>query len=268
LGQWFLLNDFLHCPRLYYLRNVYKDPITRNRLTIITPPLALGQAVHEVIDSISHLPSNERLSISLSKRLEEEWKKVKGKLGGFKSKNDEDESKQRALGMLKKIEDNPGPIIKKAVKIKSEDELPPRFWLSEEDGIILNGKIDWLEFLPKTNSLHIIDFKTGRREESDNSLQLPIYHLLASALQKRKVSKASYWYLDFENKPKEIILPDPETSASQILKIGRRVKLARPLERFVCPKGGCMFCLPYEEILKGNGKKVSQSSYQDIYVLV
>ena len=49
------INDFLKCPRAYFLKNVYKDPKTGRKIKLISPPLALGQAVHEVVESLSVL---------------------------------------------------------------------------------------------------------------------------------------------------------------------------------------------------------------------
>jgi len=47
------MGDFLKCPRLYYLRSIYKNPVTKNKMTIMEPALALGQVVHEVIEPLS-----------------------------------------------------------------------------------------------------------------------------------------------------------------------------------------------------------------------
>lgn len=258
------ISDFLACPRAYYLRNVYKDPKTRRKITVMQPPLALGQIVHDVIDEISTLPVNERLEIPLKDRLEIHWKKVTGELGGFKSK-EEDGYKNRGVEMLTKIQENPGPIIKKAVKINQE---LPNYWLSEEEEIILCGKFDWLEYIETDESIHIIDFKTGKYEEDSESLQLPIYYLLAVNTQNRKVSKISYWYLESENIPREQPLPDIEESNLKVLDIARRIKLARQIEHFKCPTNGCFKCNPLERVLKGEGKKVAVSNYsQDVYVL-
>ena len=258
--------DFLACPRAYYLRNVYKDPKTGNKITVTSPALSLGQAVHEVVEGLSVLPVEDRLSISLLKKFDVAWEKVSGKLGGFKDKTQEDEFKERGKQMLKRVEDHPGPILNKAVKIPSD--FIPNYYLSEEDDIILCGKIDWLEYLEDTDSVHIIDFKTGKNEEGEDSLQLPIYLLLATKTQSRKVEKASYWYLDKNDDltPKE--LPNYEDSKEKVLTVARRIKLARQLNHFVCPTGGCMKCRPLERVLKGEGEKVGTSdTRQDIYIL-
>lgn len=261
------ISDFLACPRAYYLKNVYKDPRTGHKMSIITPALALGQTVHEVLESLSNLPTDERLKISLLKKFDTAWGKVIGKKGGFKNHEQEIEFKDRGVAMLKRVEEHPGPILNKAIKIKSEINLP-NYFLSEEDNIILCGKIDWLEYLEDSDSVHIIDFKTGKGEESDDSLQLPIYLLLVKNTQKRNVTKASYWYINKDHKLTEKKLPKETEAFEKVYDVAKRIKLARQIEHFVCPHKGCMKCTPFERILKGDGEKVGvNDTRQDIYIL-
>src|SRR3972149_3701946 len=260
------IGDYLKCPRLYFLRNVYKNPLSRRKFTIMNPPLALGQVVHEVIESLSFLPTNERFQYPLHKNFEVSWQKVGGEKGGFRNHEQESEYKDRGLKMLKNLEENPGPILMKALKLKSEDGLP-YYWFPEEENIILCGKIDWIEYLDASNSIHIIDFKTGRNEEDDASLQLPIYLLLAKNLQKREVSKASYWYLAKPNGMTEVELPEIEDSVEKVRKIASRIKLVRQLNHFVCESNGCRYCIPFEKVVHGGGKLVGLSDYgQEIYI--
>lgn len=261
------ISDYLNCPRLYYLRAIYKDPVTGHKITYIQPPLALGQVVHEVVESLSTLPMEERFTVSPLKKFDVAWEGVSGKKGGFSSREEEETYKERGREMIKRVVDNPGPLANKAVKIKADGGLP-YYWISEEDNIILCGKIDWLEYLPKTDSVHIIDFKSGKWEESEDSLQLPIYYLLVKNLQKRDVSKASYWYLNKSDEPQEVELPDLTKAYGDVMKIAKRIKLARQVERFVCPHGGCKYCLPMEDVANGKGEFVGLSEYkQDIYIL-
>lgn len=260
------ISDFLACPRAYYLRNVFKDTKTGNKITVTSPFLSLGQAVHDVIESLSILPTEERLKVSLLKKFDVAWQKVTGKLGGFKNQEQEKEFKERGVKMLKRVEKHPGPILSKAIKIQSD--FIPNYYLSEEDNIILCGKIDWLEYLPESDSVHIVDFKTGKNEEGLESLQLPIYLLLASNTQSKKVSKASYWYLDKNDELTNKELPSMLESEDKVLTVARRIKLARQLNHFICPTGGCMKCRPLERVLKGEGEKVGVSGTgQDIYIL-
>ncbi len=263
------ISDFLTCPRLYYLRNVYKDPQSNHKINIINPSLALGQTVHEVLESLSFLNTEDRFKISLIDNYNDSWKKVSGKLGGFKNADEEQEIKERGIKMLQLVLDNPGPLLNKAIKIKKHDPTYlPNYYLSEDENIILCGKIDWLEYIPTDSSVHIIDFKTGKRDESPNSLQLPIYYLLAKNCQELKVSKASYWYLDRNNKPTEVSLPNTDDAYNIILEIARRIKQLRLRGEYLCVKNGCFACEPFEAIIKGKAEFVGVGGYnQDLYII-
>jgi len=258
--------DFLKCPRAYYLKNVYKDPKTNHKIQLMSPALALGQAVHEVVESLSVLPTQQRLSESLIAKFDRSWQKISGKRGGFTDPDQEQLFKKRGEEMLRRVMHHPGPVTRLAVKIKEE---LPQYWLSEQDNIILCGKVDWLEFYPDTDSVHIIDFKTSKQVEDGNSLQLPIYHLLVHNTQHRKVAKASYWYLGLMDDLTEKELPDLEMAHNQILEIAKKIKLARQLSLFKCPEGeqGCHVCKPMEKILKGEAEFVGENNYrQDVYI--
>ena len=259
------ISDWLSCPRAYFLKNVYKNPLTRKKVAIVSPPLSLGQAVHEVIESLSVLAVDRRLAEPLLAKFNQAWEKVKGKKGGFLSETEEAKYKERGKEMLLRVEKNPGPLKNLAVKIQME---LPYYWLSEKDNIILCGKIDWLEYLKDEEAVHIIDFKTGKNEEKADSLQLPIYYLLVSHTQDRPVKKVSYWYIDRDSKPVEQKLKDLESAEEKILKIAKEMKLARQLKRFKCPQGGCRNCLPMERILQGEGELVGIDGMdREVYIL-
>jgi CRISPR/Cas system-associated exonuclease Cas4 (RecB family) len=258
------ISDFLQCPRAYYLKNVYRDPSTNHKIKLISPPLALGQSVHEVLEALSIIPTAVRFKNNLLESFRESWKKVSGLNGGFADLGIENQYKQRGEDMLRRVQDHPGPLLNPAVKINQD---LPHFWLSDQDNIILCGKIDWLEYLPDTDSVHIIDFKTSQSDEDPSSLQLPIYHLLVRNCQKRQASKASYWYLSRSDAPEERPLPDLEESQNVILKIAKQVKLARSLNHFKCPHQGCRACLPYESIIEGKAKFIGVDGYRyDVYI--
>lgn len=242
---------------------MYKDPRTGHKVSMVSPHMSLGVAVHEVLEGLAEFPADTRMGRDLLALYESEWKKVTGKKGGFVSADEEQEFKARGTVMLEKVAGDPRFLVNKCIKLK-RDTMPCNFYLSEEHNIILNGLVDWIEYLPETDSLHIVDFKTGKVEEKDGSLQLPIYLLLCNALQKRKVTKASYWYLE-SDKLTEKELPNIETARQDVLGIALKVKEARdiakregPDKAFVCPQGaynpatkegGCNNCRPYEFIL-------------------
>lgn len=262
------ISDFLKCPRLYYYNNLYKNPKTGRKISIMAAPLALGQVVHSVLESLSLLPADERFASSLTPKLEEAWQGVEGKKGGFKTVQEEEEYKNRGIEMLETVTDNPGPLENKAVKIKGE---LPFFWLSEEENIILCGKLDWIEFNEETGGVHIIDFKTSKRKAMESTLQLPIYYLLATECQNRPVERMSYWYLALEDAPESVEMPDGDESRKEILKIAKRMKLARQLNHFKCStdeKNGCRHCAPYDAVIKGQGEFVGVGTYnKEVYIL-
>jgi len=43
------LNDFIRCPRSYYLKNVYRNPKNGFKIQIASPYLTLGATVHDTI---------------------------------------------------------------------------------------------------------------------------------------------------------------------------------------------------------------------------
>lgn len=259
------ISDFKKCPRSYFLKHVYKDPVTGHKVKIMTPPLALGQAVHEVIESLSVLPVDKRFDVPLLKLLEKSWQKVSGKKGGFLSKDSEQKYREKGEEMLRRVTNSPGPIKNQAVKIKMD---LPNFWLSEDEGIILCGKIDWLEYIPQNDSVHIIDFKTGKKDEDADSLQLPIYLLLAANCQSRKVEKASYWYLERNDDLTACSLPDYDTAYKSIIDVARKIKVSRALQKFSCPFGGCGNCRDMEALLRGECELVGQDEYgADVYII-
>lgn len=259
------ISDYLKCPRLYYLRNIYRDPKTHHKIALMQPALALGQVVHDTIESLSRMPSQARFIESPMTLFVEKWDGVKGELGGFTSLEEEEKFKKKGERMIERIIKYPGPLQNKAVKIRQD---LPYYWLSEEDNIILCGKIDWLEYVPESDGVHIIDFKTGKYDEDPDSLQLPIYYLLTIHCQSRAIKKASYWYLDRDNYPIEVELPDEHKAFDRVMEIAKKIALARKLEHFPCSKKeGCRFCQPFEEIIQGKATFVGTNDFsQDIYI--
>lgn len=223
------VSDYLKCPRLYYLRNLWKNSNNR-KVNIVSPHMSLGSAVHQTIEPLGLLPISERLDkinnpiSNLNDIFEKNWKKFTGIMGGFEDLETEKEFKERGLAMIKNVIENPGPIIQKTVKFYNGDFIP-NIYLSEKENVILCGLVDWVEYLEKDNTLKVIDFKTGKNEEKEDSFQLPIYKILVESLQKRKVSGGAYWYLDkgkFVNK--EILDEDVEEVKKELLKIGLEIK--------------------------------------------
>lgn len=261
------ISDFLRCPKSYYYANVYRQPNTKKKIRLTGPALSLGTAVHEVLESLSVLPVVSRFNEPLLTKFDRAWEKVSGRRGGFTDEAMEYRYKNKGQEMIRRVMNNPGPVGRLAIKIQID---LPSYWLSEEENIMLCGKIDWLEYLKDSDAVHIIDFKTGKTEEDPDSLQLPIYHLLVHNCQKRKVEKASYWYLESSDVLTEKELPNLGESEKRVLDIARQIKIARQLERYKCPQGddGCRYCKPYEMIIKGEAERVGTDDYgSEIYIL-
>jgi len=264
------IGDFLKCHRAYYLHNMHKSENNR-KINLVSPVLSLGSAVHETLESLAEYKAEDRFKKSLLDVFEENWKKVSGKIGGFKTAEEEVKVKERARQMIERVIKNPGPLLKKTLKLKGgESEMLPNFFLSEEDNIILCGKIDWLEYIEADDSVRVVDFKTGKNEEGQGSLQLPIYVLLLNALQKRKIAGAAYWYLDHADEPSNVALPEAGIAREKVLSIAKKIKEAREIGRFECSRGaqGCFSCQPYEKILKGEAEFVGIDGYNKELYLV
>lgn len=263
------ITEFQHCPRAYFLKNIYRNPDSGNKIQLASPALSLGQAVHEVIENLSTIAVEKRFSQPLLQKFDQAWKKISGKRGGFFDEQTELTYKRRGEAMITRVVKNPGPVGELAIKIKED---LPQYWLSETDEIILCGKVDWLQYLPDQDAVRIVDFKTGTKKEQADSLQLPIYLLLVTNTQHRAVEDMSYWYLEMSDQPEVVELPDLAESHERVLSIAKEVKLARQLGRFRCPNGEaqCLYCRPFEKILAGQAEFIGPSTggyRQDIFVL-
>ncbi len=254
------MGDFLKCPRAYFLHNVYRNENGR-KINIVNSHLSLGIAVHDTLEGLLKYRAEDRFKKPLLATFEENWRKVSGKVGGFKTPQEEAEVKERAKAMIARADANRGVLATKAVRLKEHaNGMPPNMYLSPENehNIILSGKVDWLQYIPEDDSIKVVDFKTGKNDEEKTSLQLPIYALLLNALQNRKVSGAAYWYLERNDGLTEVKLPELETAKDRVLEVAMKVKEAREKQEFSCPKGpaGCFACKPYEKILKGEAELV------------
>lgn len=256
------LGDFDKCPQLYYLRYVYKSPQTGLKLQLINPALSLGQSVHDTIEQFSKLNPKERTREKLEQIFEIVWASFSGEKGGFSNQDEEKEYKNRGWSMLDRFFKHPHFVV--TTQIKTPDF--PKAELG--DDIILTGKLDWIESLG--DGFHIVDFKTGKNEEKEDSMQLPVYALLAGRIFKSGEVKTSYWYLDKEDDLRDYTLPDMENFALTLKQKGTIIKLARQTNSFKCPRGAsCWACRDMVAIKEGKGKLVSIDSArkQEIYIL-
>lgn len=239
------LKDFLKCPRAYYLKNRYRNPKTGNRVQIVSPHLTLGSLVHDVIKW--YLQTNRTAGKDeVVKNFRGRWLKYRGKRGGFTSLQEEGDFGRRGLQMLDNFFQNKN----------LEPNLPLfdflRFRIEEK--IFFNGKIDFVGQL-SDNTLHVLDFKTGIKEE-DDPLQLHAYAILVESNLQKRVSKISYWYLDKDIVPKEAVLDPLESKLDWIKGKCKDIEQAISENEWVCikEKEGCNDCRNYQVIIDGKGE--------------
>jgi hypothetical protein len=212
----------------------------------------LGTVIHRVIDDLAKLSKEVRFLISLKQRFEARWSFYQGKKGGFLSKEEEENFKSRGFKMIEKLENS---VIIKGENYRKEEKLP-KVRLFKNENLILVGSIDWIEILPN-KTLHIIDFKTGKTEEEENSLQLPIYFILAYYNLKKPIEKVSYWYLDREEEPISVNLKPIQVYISILRQKALEIKEAIEKDKLICKssKKYCK-CKKYEAILENKGEYV------------
>ncbi|MDO8573605.1 MAG: PD-(D/E)XK nuclease family protein [Candidatus Daviesbacteria bacterium] len=255
------LKDFLKCPRSYYLKNIYKDPKTGFRLQIASPYLTLGSTVHDSVKWYLDM-QGQVTSGQLIQKYRNFWLKYRGKKGGFSSLEEEATFGKRGLKMLDNFLDNAKVLEKTAPPVTF-----PKYNLVED--VILIGNFDFVGEMPG-GTLHIVDFKTGANDEED-TLQLYIYAILAEANLSKPVSKASFWYLDREDAPREIVLDALEPKLDWLREKALELKKAIKGGNWVCIKGDqlCRDCKDYQAIIDGKGQfQFSDYRYKkDIYYL-
>ena len=240
------LSDFLSSPKAYYLKNIYRDSRNNYRLQIASPYLSLGATVHDVIKW--YLTSEDVPSLEgTEQKFHDLWGKYSGKRGGFIIPSDEEEFIKRGLKILENFVKNAKCLEKLAPPASF-----PKYPLLED--VILTGNMDFVGEMPD-GSLHVADFKTGSKDE-DSPLQLYIYTILSENYYGKPVKKASFWYLDREDAPKEAVLDNVEQNLKWLEDKARLVKEAWVENHWECIKGDelCHNCRDYQAIIDGKGE--------------
>ncbi|MBI4036506.1 PD-(D/E)XK nuclease family protein [Candidatus Daviesbacteria bacterium] len=243
------MHDFLNCPRAYYLKNIYRDKKTGYKLQIASPHLSLGSVVHDVIKWLLEM-QRQVSKKQLLDRFDNFWLKYSGKRGGFISKEEEESFKARGRKMMESFYES-SKILGKMIPPMNF----PKYFLDED--LVLTGNLDYVEELPD-GSLHVIDFKTGTKDEQSN-LQLYLYAILAESNLGKPVKKLSFWYLDRSSTPDEVVLDSLEEKLEYLKQKGREIKKAIETGEWVCSKSpepaeGCFDCQAYQAIIEGKGE--------------
>lgn len=257
-----IISDFEKCPQRYYFQSVYRTS-RGYKIQIINPQLALGEAVHDTLEQFLKLLPVQRNKDELMRIFDWNWQNFTGEKGGFLSSTEEKDFKERAISMLERFLKNRHFLETEGVKIK---EFPQA---DLGDDLILTGRFDWVE--KEGDTYHIIDFKTGKNEEKEDSLQLPIYAVLLSKMLRVEKIKTSYWYLDKDEEVTPFDLPDLTQTLSELKQKGEIIKLFRQTNSFRCKSGGesCYACRDLLAVVQGKGKLVSMNSNrrQEVYII-
>jgi CRISPR/Cas system-associated exonuclease Cas4 (RecB family) len=258
------ISDYLKCPRAYYLKNIYKNTKTGRKIEIVKPPLSLGSAVHSVLEPLAKIDPQKRFENNLIDAFDLEFTKYFGSKGGFTTELEFETYRTRGHKMLNNVISNKS-ILEDTTYIMNKELLDA--WLSKEKNIVICGKIDWINKDENTGTLSVIDFKTSKEEEI-NDLQLQIYALLLHILNKETVNKLYYWYLDINECLSETNLPDVKESYKKVLDIALKIRDARAVGTFICPKDGCFSCRDYEKVINGEATQVGIGNFnREIYSL-
>lgn len=256
------ISNFLNCPRSYYLKNMYKNPKTGNKMGVVKPALSLGSAVHNVLEPLAKIPIDERFSTDILETFAEEFEKHRGKVGGFLSDAEFEDCLIRGKSMLTNVLDNRTPLLENTYVLQKDLLVG---WLSRDEDIKVCGKIDWINIDENTENLTIIDFKTNK-EEDINDLQLKTYALLLFLLNKNPVNSLSYWFIDINSELTEVDLPDVKEAHKHILDTALKIRQARESNELKCSKNGCFHCRDFEKIFDGEGELVGTGKYNtDLY---
>lgn len=255
------LSDFLKCPRAYFLKNIYRDPKTNFRLQVASPYLSLGSTVHDAIKWYLDL-KGQVTKEQLEEKYRNLWLKYRGKKGGFESREQEGDFGKRGLKMLDNFFTN-AQILE---KITHHVDFPK---LNLFEDVILMGNFDFVGE-KEDGTLHVLDFKTGSKDEKD-PIQLYIYAILAEANLGKPVSSASFWYLDRDDAPRDIVLDPLEPKLEWLKEKGKLLKQAIGEGVWDCKDGEelCNECKIYTALIGGKGEfQFSDYRYKkDVYFL-
>jgi hypothetical protein len=248
---------FRQCPKQYHF--YYLDPVLsklknklKNEPENIFSFYTLGKAVHNAITVFYHKSVEERTLAKLREVLKGTWRSEAmwrkdpplGKWGGYATIEEERASYREALEMLGKF-------------FASAEIDPPIAYLPTEDfmhsigdyqALIqpldaqsdISGKFDLIVKEGRA-ALQVIDFKTSKREQTDQS-QLRFYKLLAELNFKKPVTKATLVYLRSGQKQEaEVADLDVKEIKNDLLD---QIQTIKKTEEFIPQPGKlCRYCL-------------------------
>jgi CRISPR/Cas system-associated exonuclease Cas4 (RecB family) len=190
----------------------------------------MGDHVHGALKQFFSQANRDRSPQALEALLRRRWPLNRA---GFGSREQEREYGLKALEMLRLFGETQDlsaqPIMLEAIH---KAPLAP--------GIRLMGKVDRVDRLPD-GSLHVIDYKTGRRPQEEDALPLLVYAFVLNRNLRVEVTQASYLYL--EGSGRYDIEPTTEALArmeGQLTAVGEEI--AAEQEFRARPNRFCSWC--------------------------
>lgn len=218
----------------------------------IWPFHTLGKAVHNAITLFYHLPADQRTENQLKEFLKQTWrsevmpnkKPPLDRWGGFESLEKEREIYSEALMTLKNFlqtaEKEPEIEYLPTKNLQRSIEDYHNLIVPLSDKFDISGKFD-LVLKNKSSYLHVVDFKTGKREKDDH-FQLKFYKVLAEENFQKPVKKATFYFLRSGNKKKfDLKKEETERIKKEILEKIENIKTTKNFKPR--PSKLCKFCL-------------------------
>lgn len=245
------INDFLRCPLYYDLKYRYRNPQNGYRVDLVNPALALGIVFERVVKRVRTEPEEFRtqeFALSQFERVFAVWYKA----FSFKNSSQVSEFKERGIRLVKRFMNNPHFVFGKTF---FQDFLGVDYPL--KPNVVICGNADWIEKNPD-GTLIVVDFKTGSRQEKEDSLQLPIYKYLVENKFGLPVSRTFYWYLERDEQPREVFLNSYEDSIKRMFSVCEKVLDGLKNDQLKCVSQdfSCNFCQPFLMIKKGLARHV------------
>lgn len=233
------IRNFLECPRKYWYYHI--NPETKRKFPEKSY-FTLGQHVHTALRDFLTVPSSNRKPEMLLEFLESAWRSKNGTAGGFRTQEEENLARQRAVSMLERFLARENWRVSPFLLPEKEGEIPGYKQVELSKDLAFGGIIDRMD-KDEDGNLHIIDYKTGRGDEPDK-WQLPMYAVLMSRKLNTFVGRISYLFLEKGTTHTEEITIDKNLDTMERVEdVVAKIPKSKLKEDFVCPQGdNCRHC--------------------------
>lgn len=227
------IDRFRECPRRFLWQDIERrggDDASAS------PELAVGKAVHEVLDLVFRLQAGERTAENFERLLAAVWRKHwrKELLGTAAEPHARDDARR----LLENF--------RRCFAVTEAEPLKREYWLRLKlpaVGLEVSTRVDRID--RGRTGLRVIDYKTGRRQVEAGDLPrdtAAMIHLLAiSQLANEQVERVSHYYL---RSGEEIYWePEPDDLDAVVERVQKQLKqMLNEREFEPLPGDGCRLC--------------------------